>query len=205
MDCLIVFEDAPSEAVLTRLVAEYAPTISITNRFAARGFGNIKSGLPRFKNASNAIPHIVLTDLDQHVCVSALLRDWNVLPLHKRMLFRVAVREVESWLLADRIGIASMLSIDTKKIPTAADQIADPKRTLVNLGRQSKSRRFSAEFAPSPSSAAQIGPLYNDYLCRFIRSCWNIESARANSPSLERCILRLQDFTEQAADAEIRE
>ena len=202
MDCLIVFEDAPSEAILARLVADYAPTLSITARFAARGFGNIKSGVPRFKNASNATPHIVLTDLDQHVCASALLRDWNVLPLHKRMLFRIAVRELESWLLADRIGIAAMLSVDTKKIPIEADEIADPKRTLVNLGRRSKSRRFSAEFAPSPSSAAQIGPLYNDYLCRFIRSSWNIESARANSPSLERCIVRLQGFIEQASEVE---
>ena len=194
MDCLIVFEDAPSEAILTRLVTEYAPTLSITARFAARGFGNIKSGFPRFRNASNAVPHIVLTDLDQYPCASALLRDWNALPLHRRVFFRIAVREIESWLLADSVGIASMLSIDRKKIPTAPDDVANPKQTLVNLSRRSKSRRFSAEFAPATSSSAQIGPMYNDYLCRFIRANWNVENARARSPSLQRCILRLQDF-----------
>lgn len=194
MDCLIVFEDTPSEAILTRLVTEYAPALSITSRFAARGSGNIKSGFPRFRNASNAVPHIVLTDLDQYPCVSELLRDWNALPVHRRVFFCIAVREIESWLLADSVGIAAMLSVDNKKIPTAPDDVADPKQTLVNLSRRSKSRRFSAEFAPGPSSSAQIGPMYNDYLCRFIGTDWNVERARARSPSLQRCILRLQDF-----------
>ena len=197
MDCLIVFEDAPSAAVVTRLLSVYAPTLVVTQQFHAKGFGQIKSNLSRFKNASNVLPHIVLTDLDQYVCASELLQDWNVLPLHENMLFRIAVREVEAWLLADGTGIASLLSISQNKVTTTPDDLFDPKQTLVNLARKSRSRRFASEFVPASGSAAQIGPLYNDHLCRFARERWNVQSAVESSPSLNRSVARLQQFAAQ--------
>lgn len=194
MNCLIAYEDAPSEAVITRLVSAYAPKLAVTQRFPANGFGQIKANLQRFRNASNVLPHIVLTDLDQFACASALLQNWKVLPLHERMLFRIAVREVEAWLIADRRGIASLLSVAVSKVTTTPDDLPDPKQTLVNLARNSRSRRFASEFVPATGSVAQIGPLYNDHLCRFAREQWNVQNAVGFSPSLERSVARLRQF-----------
>lgn len=150
--------------------------------------------MPRFKNASKAVPHVVLTDLDNSECAPSLLSSWGVYPLHEKIIVRVAEREVESWLLADRDGIASLLGVDAKKVPSTPDKLIDPKRDLINLARRSKSRRFASEFVPANGSAAQIGVLYNDHLCSFIRGAWDVESARQNSPSLNRSVERIKEF-----------
>ena len=110
MDCLLVVEDAPSEAVLRRLVGLAGNKLNVTDVIRAGGFGQIKSRIANFRNACHVVPHIVMTDLDAYPCPPDLLKDWKVGELPDRMLMRVAVREVESWLLADRDGIAKTQS-----------------------------------------------------------------------------------------------
>jgi len=145
-------------------------------------------------NASRALPHVVLTDLDQIRCAPLLRQQWGVTDLPKSMLFRVAVRESEAWVLADRAGFADFAGIPVNKVPAAPEILADPKQELVNLVRRSRNKRLAAELVPAQGSAVSIGPLYNERLSQFVRETWSMEAAMANSPSLARTVSRLQSF-----------
>ncbi len=196
MDCLIVVEDEPSEAVLRHLVTSAGYKLKVTKVFRANGFGNIKNRLPTFRNASHVIPHIVMTDLDAYHCPIDLLKDWNVGQLPQRMLLRIAVHELESWLLADREGIAKLIKVPTTKIPIRPDDLPDPKQVLINLARKSRSHRFRSEFVPANGSKAKHGPAYNQHLSDFATQCWNSEKAALTSPSLHRSIVRIREFAQ---------
>ncbi len=56
------------------------------------------------------------------------------------MCFRVAVREVEAWLLADREQIARFLSIARSRVPQSPETLDNPKQRLVELARHSRRR-----------------------------------------------------------------
>lgn len=197
MNVLLVVEDEPSEAVLRRLVAATGNRLKVSTVFRANGFGNIKNRIQNFRNASHVIPHIVMTDLDTYACPPDLLRDWGAGVLPSRMLVRIAVREVESWLLADRAGIANLIKVPVVKIPANPDALLDPKQVLLNLARHSRSRRFAAEFVPANGSKAKHGPAYNQHLSAFAAQEWNSALAASASPSLQRSVVRIKEFAQQ--------
>ena len=193
-DILLVVEDELSGVVLQKLVEECGGGLNVERVFQMRGYGKIQTGIQRFKNASNAIPHIVLTDLDARDCAPSMLNDWGVVANTNNMLFRVAVREVEAWLLADREGIAEYLNLPLAKIPLFPEQEADPKQSLLSLVRKCKKRRLVMELVPPPGSSISIGPLYNIRLSECVRTIWNLERAAVNSDSLSRAINRISSF-----------
>jgi len=187
----IVIEDVLSEAVMQRILASAGYAGNATYRIT-RGNGKIKTSIDKFKAASRIIPHIVLTDLDRFPCPPALLNAWNVGELPPSMLLRIAVREVESWLLADRQGIASFLGTAEEKIPFFPERLDDPKQALFSVVRKSRKRRLIEEIVPLPG--AHIGPLYNEHLGCFALRHWNLEAAVENAPSLARNISRISNF-----------
>lgn len=190
----LVVEDELSGIVLRKLVEKSGKELSVYRVLPMRGFGNIKSGIQRFMNASKVIPHIVLTDLDQRDCAPSLMKDWGVDKDTQNLLFRVAVREVEAWLLADREGVAMYLNLPLAKMPLYPEQEKDPKQTFLNLVRKCKKRRLVEELVPAAGSSASIGPLYNARMGDFVRDCWSIERAVTNSDSLSRAVKRISTF-----------
>lgn len=187
----IVVEDVLSEAVMQRILARVGYAGNITYRIT-RGNGKIKANVDKFKAASRIIPHIVLTDLDRYPCPSALLDAWDVGELPSSMLLRIAVREVESWLLSDRQGIASFLCTAIEKVPFSPEREDDPKQTLFSVVRKTRKRRLIEEIVPLPG--AHIGPLYNEHMCDFALNNWDLEAAAENAPSLARNISRITAF-----------
>lgn len=67
---VLAIEDELSETVLRRLLAASGRGFEVDRVVMARGFGRIKVKMEMFATASRAVPHIVLTDLDRHACVS---------------------------------------------------------------------------------------------------------------------------------------
>ena len=193
-DVLLVVEDELSGIVLRKLVEELGKGLFVNNVLLMGGFGKIKTGVQRFKNASKVTPHIVLTDLDMRDCAPTLLKDWSVDTATKDMLFRVAVREVEAWLLADREGVAKYLNLPLAKIPQHPELENDPKQAFFSLVRKCKKRRLVEELVPATGSSASIGPLYNSRMGNFVRDNWNIQRAAVNSDSLSRAIKRISSF-----------
>ena len=196
MECnlLVAVEDELSAAVIRKVIHASGRKFAVSRVINARGYGRLKADVAKYKTACHVLPHVVLTDLDQYVCPPALLKDWKAITLPPQLLLRIAVREVEAWLLADREGIANYLSIAKTKVPQYPEAEADPKRTLINLARKSRKRRLAIELVPAMGSSASIGPLYNARLSEFVNEHWNIERARKVAPSLDRALLRLIAF-----------
>lgn len=191
----LVHEDELSGAVMERLIAEVRPQLVVDRSIITHGNARLLAGVSKYAAASRAgIPHIVLTDLDRGACAPELLEEWSVPKLEGRMLFRIAVREVGSWVMADREGIAQLLSVTLAKVPQRPDECDDPKEELLNLVRRSRSGKLKKDMLPAIRSSAGVGPLYNDVLGTFTRTTWNIDRAAKRSPSLRRTILRLAVF-----------
>jgi len=179
---------------MRRLIRELAPrwTVSLVDKCG--GVDRMRSQMPRYRQASHVMRHLLLADLDRHSCPPALLSAWGARSEPRRLMLRIAVREVESWLLGDRAGVAGWLQVPAVKVPAQPEAEADPKATLLALGRRSRSRRFASEFCPAPGSSASQGPLYNAHVSRFVNDHWNLAAARTAVPSLERACLRIVEW-----------
>lgn len=180
--------------VMDRIVAASGRPFEVSRRLVERGFGNIKRSMLKYRQASHVVPHVVLTDLDRAACPAALRAEWDAADLPPSMLFRVAVRETESWLLGDRHGFANFAAVALNKVPQDPEALQDPKETLVGLVRRSRKRRLIDELVPAHGSSVSIGPLYNEKLGAFAAQSWNIDAASDACPSLRRARQRLAGF-----------
>lgn len=194
IEIVAVAEDELSLAALTRLLQASKQDFQIVVPVVERGFGNIKRSIIKYRNASHVYPHVVLTDLDNHECPMSLIAEWRVARLPAQMMFRVAVRETEAWLLADQAAFAAFVGVPNTKVPMAPEELRDPEQALINIVRHSRNRRLAAELVPPAGSPVTIGPLYNERLVQFVRDAWNPAVARTCAPSLDRMLRRLDEF-----------
>ncbi len=189
----LAIEDELSEKVLLRLLTS-AGRYLIGSVYGRSGFGYLKKTIRGWNNAAKSMPFLILTDLDMANCPAELISDWLPVPKHPNLLLRVAVREVESWILADAENIAGLLGVSPNLLPTAPDLVMDPKRELVNLARQSRLKSIRDSIAPRAGSTAKQGPDYNHILGSFVRDTWDIQAASLRSPSLDRTVGILRSF-----------
>ena len=144
-------------------------------RLGRKGNGYLINKLTSFRSMSQREPVLVITDLDQVDCPPTLIHAWsNEGPFPENLLLRVAVREAEAWVLADRAGAAGLLGISPNRIPLNPEEINDPKQFLLNLARRA-SREVRSELIASTRAVASQGLGYNRVLSRtaleFRRSC----------------------------------
>ena len=191
-------EDLLSESVARRLVSEYTPGAQITNVMGLQGNQFLRRQMRVFNEiARHRGPSIVFTDLDRpESCPAELVRDWTSgLQVAPKLLMRVAVMEIEAWVIADRQSFAEWLGIATNVVSRNPDDIPDPKRELVDLARRSRKRELREALVMSlPDGLFRPGPGYNAYLGSFIAQLWKPETARVNSPSLNRAIRRITEI-----------
>ena len=102
------------------------------------------------------------------------------------MCLRLAVRELESWLLADHEGVAGFFKVTARDLPLSPDNEIDPTQKLVNLCRKSTSRRIREGMVPRQGSATTVGPLYEALIIEFGTRYWSLDRASDRSPSLRR-------------------
>lgn len=197
--CYSYVEDAPSADVARKLVAERNVSATYKLLFfegfpaVTGGYGSLEKRCPSFLNmAKGGLYTISLADLDTRPCAAALIRQWFSIPdeqpieLPKQVVFRVAIREVESWIMADRDAWAEHVEIPADNFSAAPDELPDPKLHLLNVIRKKGRKRYHKEMLPI--GIASIGPGYNDVLCEFVRQHWSPVRAGKNSPSLKRAI-----------------
>ncbi len=137
----------------------------------------------------NSLHVISLVDLDADDCAPELIQEWFERPpqdLPGRLVFRVAVHEVESWIMADRIAFSSFLGISPQNIDQNPDALTNPKKRLFSILCKKGKKKWHRDMLPQGN--ASIGPLYNEKLCDFIVSKWDPERAAKNSPSLSGAI-----------------
>lgn len=187
-----VVEDALQESVLLKLLRQYRQDLCLEFTLGKRGNQYIREHINGFIQASRAqIHHIILTDLDYISCSPQLFRDWNIEVLNNNCLVRVAVREIEAWIIADRENFAAFMGIPVSRIPINTELIADPKAFIVNQARSAKKKELKDIV---PLGIGKQGPGYNTLIQRFIENEWEPESARKYNRSLDKAIVRLSDF-----------
>ena len=182
-----VYEDEITHQVMLKIYGFFQDCFSESRAISCRGNGKIKRQINAYNRASEYGYYFVITDLDNNDCAPSLIRDWLPATPNNQLLFRVAVHEVESWLLADRGNFASFFSISPNLVPLDPDNEADPKRTVISLAKKSRKKEIREAIVPVDDYAIN-GPGYNIQLQSFIQNIWNIDSARKNSPSLDRTI-----------------
>jgi hypothetical protein len=190
----LAVEDDLSEAVLKAILNQSNLPFLVGQCLKKNGNGYIKKILPGLKHAAQISPYLVLTDLDNNECPLSLLTKWLPQPKHPNLIFRVAVIEVEAWLLAHRDAFAQFLGISVDLIPYDVDAIPDPKRFLIELTKKSKKRHLKAAIVPTKNSTAKVGKDYNSSLIQFVDQDWHAELAKPHSQSLRRAVNAIDNF-----------
>lgn len=191
-----------SEWLLRRLLGERPVAYAIGAVFKQGGFGYLKKQSPAFNNMAKACPVLLLTDLDQRPCAPELLDEWLKHPRHPDFLLRVAVREVEAWLLACDTELRGFLGIRRDLHFPAPEVLPDPKAELLRLAEDSPRRELREAIVRRDTGGnLRQGPAYNSTLAQFVGQKWQSEAASAKCPSLGRMIRALSaletDWTER--------
>ena len=192
----LAVEDPLSESVLRRLLTDSGKEYAIGTAYSRGGFGYLRRTIRGFNNAARSTPFLVLTDLDEGLCAPELLESWLGAPRHPNLLFRVAIREVEAWLVGDRVGLLRFLGLSRHtQLPQDPDAIEDPKRFIIDLARRSPRRDLKSDIVPAANSTARVGRNYNGRLSDFVKSHWSPSRASATSESLNRAFQAVRAFT----------
>jgi hypothetical protein len=185
-------EDALSEAVAQKLLSASGKPFVISQSLGKQGFGYLKTKFSQFNQLANKYPVLLLTDLDKTACVLDLLETWKKgIDVSEHLLFRVVVREIEAWLLADRQNFAKWLGISMDIVPREPETIEDPKQALLNLVKRSKQRNLKTMILPEKRSYSPVGLGYNTELTAYVRHYWDPKQAAESAPSLSRALHRI--------------
>jgi len=211
----IAVEDTLSESVLRRILHHQRRDMTVSARYPLKelpggtynpanrhgrrglsGYGQLKTRLLAFnKAASVGKPFIVLTDLDIHVkCPGQLLSAWLPGTPSPNLVFRVAVKEVEAWLLADCANMAEFLEVSAATVPASVEALTDPKLELVKLARNSASEVIRRDLVPPPESTAEVGRYFERGLLTFVKNRWDVDAAAHNCRSLQKALDALARF-----------
>jgi hypothetical protein len=112
------------------------------------------------------------------------------------LIFRVAVREIEAWLLADHAGMKKLLVAGATKLPRNPDALPDPKQVLLTLAQRAP-RAVRNDLLVEAGAIASQGLGYNQCMGDFVFNTWNPRRAALYSASLSRTLNRLQQMAER--------
>lgn len=172
--------------VLRRLITHLGHEVGPV--YGERGVADLIAHSRGYNAAAEHSPWLILFDLDQAACAPVHLA--TILPARaKFMCCRIAVREVESWLLADPERLAAFLRVGRGRVPADPDDLADAKGAMVTIANRSRNRSIRHQMV-SHRRDGTTGPAYTATLIEFVTAAdgWRPEVARVNSDSLQRAL-----------------
>lgn len=185
-----VVEGNLDEAVVKRLIEHIGGQPGTV--YGKKGKPALLQRLKGYNNAAQRAPWVVLVDLDNDADCAPLLRQKCLPDPAPSMCFRIAVRQVEAWLMADAETLADELGVRTSAIPTHPEALPDAKQMMVDLARQSRRQAIRDDMTPRPGSGRSAGPAYTSRLIEYARTHWRPDVAAQRSDSLLRAITCLQ-------------
>ena len=185
-------EGGVDAAVAERLILYCGASVGLGR--VAGGKSKLDPNISRYVESANSLPWLIIRDLDHDATCAPELRtrlSQRYLPL---LCLRIAVREIESWLLADRHSISTFLRVRVGAITTSPEDLPDPKGNVVNLARRSSSRAIRAAMVPEEGVGASEGPEYAAFMTEFARKHWDVPSALSHdtTSSLNRAVRCLE-------------
>ena len=169
------------------------------DQFAVRsvnGKGAIDARIQKYWEASQIIPHVIFRDVDydEGACPVALHSALSSKTPgdSPNLLIRIVDQCIESWMLADRRGIAEFCGVSPARVKIPASH---HKSYLLSMFREAKLKDAVAHV----DNELDFGPAYELHVQRFMKTAWNVERAADDSPSLRRALQRLRDLRERLA------
>ncbi|MBS0981462.1 hypothetical protein [Acetobacter thailandicus] len=202
MSVALATEDEISEAVGEKLILEY-PVFADTSimRLRKNGSGYLFRRMNSWRSMAHYQVMIVLTDLDQLACPLVLLNKWisGNQKLPQNLLLRIAVREIESWLLADHVALIKLFGKEAT-FPNNPDTLQDPKQHLLKLAKNA-SRSVKDDLVAQQGAVSIQGIGYNRRLVNWVKEEWCPKRAASLSPSLTRARTAICDAANRAMQA----
>ena len=190
---VLIAEDLLSEIVAKKILAESENKFEVVNSLTWNK-DEIKNRIGGINKSAKSQVFFVLTDQDtQDNCPPLAIKELPG-PLHHNLLYRFAVMEIESWVMAHRKAISEFLFVPLNKIPQNTDTLPKPKETLISLARKSRSRTIRNDIVPRDNSTSKVGPNYNGKLAEFVENYWDVNIASLSSPSLKRTFFKLNSY-----------
>lgn len=190
-------EGSVDEAVVQRLVEHVGLKIEDVDVYVAGGKTKLLQRVNGYNRAAAFGPWFVLLDLGHDAECAPPYRQVVLPDPAPNMCFRIAVRAVEAWLLADRENLAQYLSVPLARVPLNPESLGNPKLTIVQIAQHSRRSDIRDDIIPRPRSGRSVGPAYTSRLIEFVlgnQHAWRIGEALKQSESLQRslnCIGRL--------------
>jgi hypothetical protein len=187
-------EGIVDEAVARTLIRHAGAAVG--DVYGKHGKAFLRQKIAGYNNAARRTPWLILVDLDQEEqCAPPLVNAWLAHPA-RHLCFRVAVREVEAWLMADAERLSPFLRVPRNRIPAIPETLDNPKATMVSLARRSARGAIQQDMVPRDGSGRQVGPAYASRLIEFASTSWRPEVAAGHADSLRRTIDCLKRFAE---------
>lgn len=183
--------------------SEYSTKYIILKNIIANGKSKLLGNLKKYNDATENLSRVflndyssfycfLLTDLDEDKCPPALITKWFTFPQNERLIVRVAVREIESWLLADRKNFSDYFGLSLNKIPHNPDNEFNPKEFILKLiVNYNVKKGIKEQIVRMEGSNYFIGRGYNDEITNYIFRKWNFKEAVKNSDSLRKLVEKL--------------
>ena len=190
----IATEDQLSEAIALRLIAEISTPHFVQHKLGRRGNGYLKSKMGSWYQMAQQQVMVVLTDLDRANCLVEFRDHWLASEPPDSLLLRIAVREVESWVLADHVAMRELIGAKGV-LPVAPDELPDPKQALLRLAKGAP-KQVRNDLLKTIDGHLSPGLGYNARLSEWVNSVWNPQRAAVRSPSLARARLRLNEVVD---------
>lgn len=160
--------------------------------YGRKGKPYLQRQISGYNYAAQRTPWLVLVDLDQEAdCAPPMRQTWIPAPAPK-LCFRIAVRAVEAWLMADAEALVSFIGVSPTRMPRDPESIAYPKTALVSIAARSRRRAIRKDMVPREGSGRAVGPAYASRLIEFASDHWRPIEAAATSESVRRAIAGLE-------------
>ena len=187
----VIVEGATDVPVISALMHAAGWADSEFSVTSANGKGVIDRDLKNYWEAAHVLPYVVFRDLDRDgggcaVTLRAQLVE-HTPGESPDLLIRIVDQCIESWILADRQGVAEFCdrSMASVKPPTSHH-----KPYLLSVMKEAKLK----DAVDGKGRELDYGPAYAVHLQRLMTHHWSIERAAAESDSLRRALKRLTDL-----------
>ena len=185
------------EAVVRKLITHAGGQLGAV--YGRNGKLALRQKINGYNNAARHSLWIVLVDLDREAdCAPPLREAWLPDPAPD-LCFRVAVREIETWLMVDAETLAEFLRVARRRIPGRPEHSDHPKESMVTLARHSRRRAVREDMVPREGSGRPIGPAYTSRLVEYVESRWRPEVAARHAESLRRAIACVERLIRKAS------
>ena len=159
--------------------------------WSVNGKGAIDRDIKNYWKAARRHPYVVFRDLDRDgggcpVTLRAQLVE-HTPGESPNLLIRIVDQCIESWILADRQGVAEFCKRSTASVSIRGSH---HKAYLLRMMKDAKLKDAVEE----KGRELDFGPAYAVHLQRLMTHHWSIERAAAESDSLRRALKRLTDL-----------